>query len=85
MLLSRNIPSFFGGSEVPPTASSGGGGGGGGAATSAASGAVALGCGSGDFGFSGIGHICIVIVQSGSTTVSQTCGSMISPLGPTKS
>lgn len=52
---------------------------GGGAAASSAGG------GSGSFGFSGIGHICMVMVQSGSTTVSQTCGRIISPLGPTRS
>lgn len=41
--------------------------------------------GSGVLGGSGMGHMCIVMVQSGSTTVSQTCGRMMSPLGPTRS
>lgn len=39
----------------------------------------------GFLGLSGMGHICIVMAQSGSTTVSHTCGRMMSPLGPTKS
>lgn len=34
---------------------------------------------------SGIGHMCIVMVQSGSMTVSQTLGRMMSPLGPIRS
>lgn len=34
---------------------------------------------------SGIGHMCIVIDQSGSIIVSQTCGRMISPFGPMRS
>lgn len=41
--------------------------------------------GSGSLGFSGIGHMCMVTVQSGSTTVSQTCGRIMSPFGPTRS
>jgi hypothetical protein len=36
-------------------------------------------------GGSGNGHICIVIAQPGSTTVSQTPGRIISPLGPMRS
>jgi hypothetical protein len=37
------------------------------------------------FGASGIGHICIVMAQSGSIIVSYTWGRMISPFGPTRS
>jgi hypothetical protein len=37
----------------------------------------------GGLGGSGIGHICIVIAQSGLTTDSYTCGRIISPSGPT--
>ena len=60
------------GSSTITTAGSSGGGGG--------------GAGSGVLGFgSGIGHMCIVTVQSGSTTVSQICGRIISPFGPIKS
>ena len=40
---------------------------------------------SGGFSGSGIGHMCIETVQSGSTTVSHTVGRMISPLGPSRS
>ena len=36
-------------------------------------------------GLSAKGHMTIVICQSGWTTLSHTCGSMISPLGPTRS
>jgi len=36
-------------------------------------------------GGSGIGHMCIVMAQSGWIMVSQTCGKMISPSGPTRS
>jgi len=43
-----------------------------------------MGEGSSTFG-SGIGHMCIVMVQSGSITVSQTAGKMMSLFGPTKS
>jgi hypothetical protein len=39
----------------------------------------------GDGGGSGIGHICIVTAQSGWIIVSHTCGSIISPSGPTRS
>jgi hypothetical protein len=60
------------GSSIITTAGSSGGGGGG-----AGSGVLGLG--------SGIGHMCIVTVQSGSTTVSQICGRIISPFGPIKS
>ena len=56
--------------------SSGGASGGGGTST--------IGTSSSGFG-SGIGHMCMVIVQSGSMTVSQTAGSIISLLGPIKS
>jgi hypothetical protein len=38
-----------------------------------------------DLGGSGIGHMCIVMAQSGSIIVSHTCGRMISPFGPTRS
>ena len=43
------------------------------------------GVGGGSGGDSGIGHICIVIAQSGWTMASHTCGRMISPFGPTRS
>ena len=68
----------------------GGGGGGAGTSTTATGGSSSGGgggggAGSGSLGFSGIGHICMLTDQSGSTTVSQTCGRIMSPLGPTRS
>ena len=45
----------------------------------------AASAGAGAAGGSGIGHIFMVMVQSGSTVVSQTWGRMISPLGPIRS
>ena len=60
-----------------PLLGSGGGGGGGGGGTSMGGGSSGLG--------SGMGHMCIVMVQPGSTTVSHTRGRMMSPLGPNKS
>lgn len=73
----EGIPS---GTTTTGSGASGAGGGAGGT-----SGGGSAGGGSSGFGGSGIGHICIVIIQSGSTIVSQTCGRMISPFGPTKS
>lgn len=71
---------------VAPGAGGGGGGGiappaaaafpflgfGGGATGTSMTGTGGGGGGSGSFGGSGIGHICIVMIQSGSTIVSQT-------------
>jgi hypothetical protein len=37
------------------------------------------------WGILSMGHICMVMDQSGSTTLSQTVGKMISPSGPIKS
>lgn len=54
-------------------------------------GGIAIGGGGLDIGFdagfggSGIGHICIVIAQSGLTIASYTCGRTISPPGATRS
>jgi len=43
-------------------------------------------CGGGGRGStSGIGHMCIVMCQPGCMILSQTCGNMMSPFGPTMS
>lgn len=68
-----------------PAIMPGGGGGGPAAAAAAAAAACCFLDGSGGGGGSGMGHMCIVMDQSGSTMVSHTCGRMISPWGPTRS
>ena len=65
-----------GGGRAGAGAATGGGGAGAGASICA---------GGGCRSDSGIGHMCMVTLQPGSTTASQISGKMISPFGPCKS